>query len=117
REWKTLESLIRAIFGERDDIDFDAFGAVARDGDAAQTSALQENLQKLPPPRINTAYVPYPDSLVWKSKTQGLRVFGQRYTRPAQRLQQILESGRPLPSGLDIAADLLGSKRARALLE
>jgi hypothetical protein len=116
-EWEELEGILHLLFGERDDLTFREYDRVLAqlgpDGDLAE---LRQLLGEYPVPRINTAYIPWPESKRWKEKTRGLRIFGQRYTRPEDLLQQVLDMEIWPPSGLHIVAGLLGSRRAAELL-
>lgn len=129
-EWEDLNGLLGQFFGEPDDLDFSAcFEAVRRMDlpecadtirivmrDRSLYDAFSEGLSTFPLPRINTAYLPWPRSMEWKSRTLGLRVFGQRYTRDEDIFQQILDRNDWPPSGLFVAGLLLNSRRAIELL-
>jgi HEAT repeat protein len=130
REWEEIDRLLSLLFGERDDLAFPDYELAAGEfaggratvdyrRQAADTLALAElttHLRSRPAPRINTAYLPWPESIDWRNRTTGLRIFGQRYTRPISLLQSRLDAGEWPLSGLLVAADLLGSGRASSIL-
>ena len=130
-EWEELDRLLGQFFGPRDDLAFpdywNAAGEVTKleDGIPApsilESRTLFENfraqLRKFPAPRINTAFIRWPQSQEWKTRTLGLRIFGQRYTRDEHVLQQLLDHYYWPLSGLYVAAELLGSDRAKEILK
>ncbi|MFQ5653912.1 MAG: DUF3160 domain-containing protein [Planctomycetota bacterium] len=134
-EWKEIDGLLGQLFGERDDLclpDYrdaaDEVTASLRGKSAADRlisiaqrerlfDRFVEKLEERAAPRINTACLPWPESMRWKTKTRGLRIFGQRYARPIHVFQQYTEHAEWPPSGLHVAAELLGSRRAREILE
>jgi len=131
REWEEIDELLGALFGERDDLavpDFELAASKTAGGrdasadyrnlaaDASALAALTARLRTLAAPRINTAYLPWPESMDWRRRTAGLRVFGLRHTRPISLLQSRFDAGEWPLSGLLVASDLLGSGRASAIL-
>ena len=129
QEWEDIDQLLGLLFGERDDLAFPDYelaaskvagGNSAGDyrrlaGDPSAVAALTAELRTRAAPRINTAYIPWPKSTQWRTLTAGLRIFGQRYTRPIVLFQSGLDANEWPPSGLQVVADLLGSRRASAI--
>ncbi len=126
-EWEAIDALVGQFFGPHDDLtvrDYEAalstvlaIGQTAAAGDTrsiardpVQVERLTSVLRRLPPPRVSSEGTGDTDS------TAGLRVFGRRYSRTMDLFQQYLDHGVWPVSGLHVAADLLGSTRARELL-
>ncbi|MFH1842239.1 MAG: DUF3160 domain-containing protein [bacterium] len=128
--WENLDRLLGLFFGERDDLAFPDYLAVAhrvageKTGPVARGILMSDSLgdefrlglAHFPPSRINSAYVPWSESMAWQERTRGLRLLGQRYTRDAHLFQSLLEAEIWPPSGLHVAAELLGSEQARTVL-
>ena len=116
-QWRRIDELLGMLFGEPDDLCFDDYSqALAARSPRQGLNGLIQVLARQPSPRINTAFLRWPQSMQWKSRTRGLRIFGQRYTRDIDLVQQLLDAEVWPPSGLHVAAGLLGSDRARELL-
>ncbi|MBI3847223.1 MAG: DUF3160 domain-containing protein [Planctomycetes bacterium] len=126
-EWTAIDALVGQLFGERDDLALPDYEEAARQvvrgaspkdferiaSDDTLRLALVAALRKRPAPRIDTLGM---ETSGGRQRSAGLRVFGQRYSRPIDLFQQYLEHGRWPPSGLHVAAELFGSKRARDIL-
>ncbi len=124
--WRKLDHILTFVAGEREDPSFPEYRQIAdvAAGDAGfddladlvhASSALEVfmgRLAALPRPQINTHYVDIPGREYWQERFQGFRVLGQRSTRDSRLLQNLMEEGHWLPSGVDIVAGLLGSRRA-----
>jgi hypothetical protein len=133
-QWGRIDSLLGQLFGERDDLaipDYEtqASAVVAAHelpagpdrfrrllNDPALSEEFVARIRALPGPRINTAYLGPDQSAEWRAHTRGLRIFGQRYTPPINVLQQSLDAGMWPVTGLSVAARLLGSSHAAAIL-
>ncbi len=112
--WSGIEEILQACFGNTDDPNFRTYMellngteraiSIARDPDAL-TSFMQE-VGRLPVARINDGTVQTPHNL---------RVIGQRYGIDSDLLQQSMAHSWPV-SGMEVAADLMGSERARSHL-
>jgi len=122
-EWEAIDGLVGQFFGPHDDLsvrDYEAALAIAqtagaRDArsiarDPVQVGRLTSVLRRLPAPRVNS------EGTVDTDSTAGLRVFGRRYSRTMHLFQQYMDGGLWPVSGVHVAADLLGSARARELL-
>jgi hypothetical protein len=134
QEWTDLDATLGAFFGPHDDLtppDYlaasAAVGAPAVVGGGPDLRALVRNpemlaaavdeLRRRPAPQVNSAFVGSVEAAqTWKVREAGMRVFGQRYTRPIHLLQEAVDAGNWPPSGLLVAAELIGSQRARDLL-
>jgi hypothetical protein len=133
-EWLRIDSVLGCLFGPRDDLAFPDYEEAARSispplptpakrswlDEAGQLSllpALRDELERKPPPRINTRHLDEPAGSTWKRRATGMRVFGQRFTRPARLFQEDLDRGVWPVTSLRIAADLLGSREAAAVLD
>ncbi len=136
KSWGDFDSILALFFGERDDLAFPDYEQAVREmlrapaekpseplriaRDDRLLAAFRKQLASQRPPRINTAYLHWTVQPNWRELTAGLRVFGQRYSRPAHLLQSFLEAlpgGVEWdPSGLSIAAHLFGSRHAGEIL-
>lgn len=126
-EWARIDSLTGEWFGERDDLALPDYEDAARHvtgsaspknlvelaADDVARAALVAELRKRPKPRINTLGMESSES---RRNASGLRIFGQRYSRPSEVLQQRLEGGHWPLSGLSVAAELLDSRSAGEIL-
>jgi hypothetical protein len=116
-EWEMLDRVMGQLFGERDDLTFEEYEeAMYAAGSRTVGRELITRLEQYLSPRINTAYIPWPESTRWKKKTRGLRIFGQRYTRPVHLMQQTIDQDIWPPTALHVVAGLLGLERARTIL-
>jgi hypothetical protein len=133
-QWGRVDSLLGQLFGERDDLAIPDYEKAASAVLAAHESPVGQDrfrpllkdpalfeefmtrIRALPGPRINTAYLNLDQSTRWKTYTRGLRIFGQRYTRPIDILQRSLDEGVWPVTGLSVTARLLGSSQAAAIL-
>ncbi len=118
--WRRFDDVVTFLVGAPDDptpADYRRLAARVSgcDGAAAVDAVLADRrlgrafaaaLDSLPSPRVNTA-VDQPRGL-----TRGMRVLGQRGTRDAAVLQQVMEEGTWPPSGLHVVAALLGDAGA-----
>jgi len=134
REWARTDSLLSELFGTRDDLtilDYErivrvvqhsrtgdrrapTYAELARDRPFVRT--FSESLLQTNAPRIRTATPTSPTGKRSATAEVGLRVFGQRYTRPIHMLQILMDEGVWPPSGLQVASALLGSPGARQIL-
>jgi hypothetical protein len=122
-----LERLLEQFYGPTEDLTLAQLDAAVaslpgtnRDplhvaSDDRRLRELQSRLETGPRPRITTR-TPAPESAT-DAAPHGfvLRVFGQRYTRAIDLLQQEMSTGTWPPHGVDLAASLLGSARAAEL--
>lgn len=122
--WSEIDSILSVLIGPRDDLAYpdylEAVSPARGKGLAGIASfdlgGLRRALEGKMAPRVNTAYYPWPESMEWKAKSTGLRIFGQRHTRAMEIFQQFMEGGGWPPSGLHVVAELAGSARAREIL-
>jgi hypothetical protein len=127
RTWASTDSLLGKLFGERDDltiVDYERTVStilqrnapgrhlptyIEHAGKSSFIRALSDSLLKMAAPRIRTGTPSSPTRPSPDPTEIGLRIFGQRYTRPIRLLQTAMDRGAWPPSGLQIAATLLGS--------
>ncbi len=124
RLWTGLDAVAEFLAGPRDDPDFSMVldlaekvsgeeGLVALDQVLSNEDQLSSYLQRAaqwPGPKINTGIDPD------REGTLGPRLLGQRYSVDGQLFQMLMEEGHWPVSGVQVAAGLLGSKRAKELL-
>jgi hypothetical protein len=128
-------SFYSEVFGKEDDIDSrnysmaffhelsdEYFGANRAKTDPVRLvrfiKAAQENLRKLPPPRINDEALDRDEFRDWQKKTKAMRLVCPAYLPDSELICRSVEPNLPkrqFPSGLDIGV-MLGSRRATELL-
>ncbi|TPW17884.1 MAG: hypothetical protein FD129_195, partial [bacterium] len=104
RQWKEIDRILKGLFGEPDDFTLDDYRASAHRvalarygsvtsatvmrlaGDPEALQATREDLNSRPHPRIATDVM---DGS--RGRQPGLRILGQRYTRPIEFLQRELD--------------------------
>jgi len=130
RTWVELDEVLTLLAGASDDLDILDYMRIAetvsgRRGLAAVESVLssspkfgrfREDLRAAAAPRVNTRYLSMAEQPAWRTRTKGLRILGQRYARDAELFQNLMDGDTWPPSGLHVAAELLGSGRAAAIL-
>ncbi|MBI5365919.1 MAG: DUF3160 domain-containing protein [Planctomycetes bacterium] len=102
---RTYAALARELFGAPTPL-----GEAARD--PARLAAFRERARRLPAPSV-CGDPPLPmEGAGFRERTRGMRCFPEHATPTARLFQALQAAGRGLPSGLDVAATLLGSRRA-----
>ena len=126
RMWARTDSLLTSLYGDHDDPTFLEASTVAgevlqkgRPGtfseiamDSLKLQAYSQELLRRAKPRI----LDTDERRGSAGNAQGLRVLGQRFTRPAYVLRKVIRDGAWPPSGLDVASRLLASPKAREIL-
>lgn len=130
RLWTRLYDPTTVLIGASDDLTFRDYaaalqrvtgGEVRRLADPAVVKRLQQTLEALPAPRVNSLWVTDVEDRA--QATRGLRLMGQRFTLDAAAFGELVYdrvgtrlAPRTLPRGLDLMA-ALGSDPALTLLK
>ncbi len=124
--WRKLDQILTFVAGEREDPSFPEYSeimnvvvadsgvdgplALVRSSDTMESFMIQ--VAALPRPEINTHFIDTPGREIWQERFHGFRILGQRSTRDGRLLQSLIDEGHWPPSGVDVIAGLLGSRRA-----
>ena len=122
RLWSRADSLLTLMFGPRDDISIPEYERIATSiakrrglargnylagvADPSFVAAFSESLRKCHS-RIRTATPVRPTGRAGRDEGVGLRLFGQRYTRPIHVLQTLMDDSVWPVSGVQVSRTLL----------